>query len=142
MRGDSEITNSEDIIDSRSVTERIAYLEGERDSFVVNGVDERGNSMYDPTKWAEANPEDAEELAALLKLQEEAEGYVEDWKYGATLIRDSYFEQYAEELAEEIGAVSQNVSWPNNHIDWKAAAEELKQDYTSVDFDGVEYWVR
>lgn len=30
----------------------------------------------------------------------------------------------------------------NNYIDWKRAAEALQSDYTSVEFDGVTYWVR
>ena len=27
-------------------------------------------------------------------------------------------------------------------IDWAQAARELRMDYTSVDFDGVTYWIR
>lgn len=29
-----------------------------------------------------------------------------------------------------------------NHIDWDGVADELKADYTSIDYDGVTYWVR
>jgi len=75
----------------------------------------------------------------LQALEAEAEGY-SDWRHGAQLIADSYFEKYAQELAEELGQVSD--SWPFSCIDWEKAADELKQDYTSVDFDGVTYWVR
>src|SRR3990167_2818967 len=95
-----EITNSEDIIDSRDVLARIEYLE------------------------------------------EEAEGYASDWIYGAALIRETHFVEYAQELAEDIGTVKSDAEWPLRHIDWDAAAEELKQDYTEVDFDGVTYLVR
>jgi antirestriction protein len=56
------------------------------------------------------------------------------------LIADKYFEDYAQDYAEEIGAINDDVKWPNNHIDWEAAAEELQSDYTSVTFDGNEYW--
>ena len=38
--------------------------------------------------------------------------------------------------------VNRQATWPNNHLDWKAAAEELQLDYTEVDFDGVTYWTR
>jgi hypothetical protein len=27
-------------------------------------------------------------------------------------------------------------------IDWDATAENIQADYTSVDFDGVTYWIR
>lgn len=83
--------------------------------------------------------DEQEELRILQEVKDEVEGYC-DWKGGEGLIRDSYFENYAQELAENIGAVERNVTWPP--IDWERAAEELKMDYTSVDFDGVEYWVR
>ena len=34
--------------------------------------------------------------------------------------------------------------WPWRHmkIDFEAAAEEAKQDYTSVEFFGITYWIR
>lgn len=35
--------------------------------------------------------------------------------------------EYAEELASDIGAVNRDAKWPNNHIDWEAAGEELLQ---------------
>lgn len=57
------------------------------------------------------------------------------------LIRDSYFRDYAEELAEDIGAIPENRSWPMFNIDWDAAAKELQMDYSAVDFDGVTYWI-
>lgn len=64
-----------------------------------------------------------------------------DW-YPVTLIRDSYFIDYAQELAEDIGAINDNAAWPYNCIDWKHAANELQMDYTSVQFNGVDYWYR
>lgn len=57
-----------------------------------------------------------------------------------TLIADSYFEDHAREYAEEIGAINDDAKWPATHIDWKAAAEELQADYTSITFDGEDYW--
>lgn len=87
---------------------------------------------------------EAEELKALEDLAEKAEGSP-DWLYGETLIRDSYFEDYAREFAEDAGmlkGLKGDESWPFNCIDWEEAADQLKQDYFSVDFDGVYYWIR
>lgn len=81
-------------------------------------------------------------MTALKALAEEAEPYAADWRHGETLIRRSYFVRYAEELADDIGAVNTKAGWPNNHIDWEAAARELEQDYTTVDFGGIEYLIR
>ena len=115
-----EISNHDDVINSRDVIARIAELEG---------MDER-------------DEEETAELASLKALQDDAEGYCADWKYGESLIRDSYFKEYAEQLADDIGAVNSEATWPNNCIDWDRAARELQYDYTAVDFDGVTYWTR
>lgn len=82
-----------------------------------------------------------QELADLKALAEQCED-APDWLYGATLIRESYFESYAQELAEDIGAINSDAQWPTCHIDWKAAAEALKMDYSEVEFDGVTYLIR
>lgn len=154
MNGTTAIDNSQDIIDSRDIIARIDYLESSiTDCETCGGSGylkpEDGNDTADDEKCGECengrnglDSDEWEELEALKALQEEAEGYSEDWKYGSTLIRDSYFEDYARELADDIGAIDKNASWPVNCIDWEQAANELKHDYTSVDFDGVDYWVR
>lgn len=84
---------------------------------------------------------EATEYLALKGLADDADG-CGDWKYGATLIRETHFKDYAQQLAEDIGAVNKDQSWPNNCIDWDQAARELEMDYTSVAFDGVEYLIR
>jgi hypothetical protein len=60
----------------------------------------------------------------------------------AELCPEDEFENYARELAESVGAISDTASWPNNHIDWKAAAESLRQDYSWVVINDVEYLYR
>lgn len=133
------ITKYDDIIDSRDVTARIAELESTR-ADLAQAVED-GEASADAVKtWDE--DEEGEELAALKALVEEAEGYAPDWEYGATLIRDSYFQTYAEELAEDCGMIPAGLAWPCTCIDWERAARELRMDYTSVEFDGVTYWVR
>lgn len=65
-----------------------------------------------------------------------------EWPYGASMIREDTFEDYARELAEEIGAINDDAQWPATCIDWERAASELAMDYTSVDFLGYSYYVR
>ena len=38
-------------------------------------------------------------------------------------------EEFAQELAEELGAIDHDATWPMNCIDWKKAARELMYDY-------------
>jgi hypothetical protein len=135
-----DVDNSQDVIDSRDVIARIEELQAERDACVLGAPD--GTETPDPEGWAGNFPEEAAELAALESLAEEAEGYAADWQHGEALIRDSYFTEYAEQLAEDCGMIKEGATWPNNCIDWERAARELQMDYTSVDFDGVTYWTR
>lgn len=121
-------TNSDDTIDSRDVIERIEELQFERD-----------NHPESPETWAEEYKEDAAELAALEALQAEVEGYG-DWRHGMTLIRDDYFQTYAEQLANDTGAINRDARWPMNCIDWEQAAKELKSGYSCAEFAGVTYW--
>lgn len=121
--------NRMDFIDSRDVIERIKELQDERDG-------------YKDGKWEEDYPDDAEELQALTDLADQCEGFP-DWPSGATLIRDTYFTEYAQDFASDIGAIGRNdLAWPCNHIDWNAAAEDLKSDYGEVDFAGETYYIR
>lgn len=61
-----------------------------------------------------------------------------------TMILESTFDLYAEELASDLGYMSdeRTSSWPFNHIDWDAAAAELKHDYSSYEFDGETWLIR
>ena len=148
-----DISNSDDVIDSRDVIKRIDELTSERDDLQEAIDDAQQATPQDEhaidaqraarEALADWNDDYAEELAALVALQEQA-GYSEDWQHGATLIRESYFEDYAQQLAEDIGAIDPKKSygWPLDCIDWEQAARELQQDYTSVEYDGITYWVR
>ena len=86
--------------------------------------------------------EDAELLAQLVEMEKDAEAYSFDWRYGAALIRDSYFTEYARDLAEDYGMIAKGAAWPSNCIDWEQAARDLQMDYALVDFAGVDYWIR
>ena len=151
-----EISNSEDIIDSRDVIERIKELESLRDDWqsdnelpdYLDTDTSEGNNQSedwkdsDFEKWEEWDESDeGQELKVLTKLQEQCEGYG-DWSYGETLIRDSYFTDYAQELAEEVCEMPSDIKWPYTCIDWEKAASELQYDYMQVNFDGVDYWMR
>lgn len=87
------------------------------------------------------------EFHAIQSFLDDVKGYGgdEQWRgdwYPVGFIADSYFEQYAKELAEDIGAINRDATWPNTCIDWAQAARELQQDYSSVTINGSDYWYR
>lgn len=61
-------------------------------------------------------------------------------KYEPIVIADYYFEEHAEELAIDLGMMNSKKRWPLNHVDWAAAAAELKQDYIKIIVDDETYW--
>jgi len=152
-RGD-EVIDSRDIIkrfddlsdDLYTLQEAIKEAQETLDELDQNDADtrEQWEAARDAVKEAEAaldDWDDRDEWQALKDLINEAEGYG-DWAYGETLIADSYFSTYAQQLAEDIGAIDPNARWPMKCIDWEQAAEELKEDYTTVEFDRKTYWIR
>jgi hypothetical protein len=138
------ISNSDDVIDSRDVITRLEELRDARQS-IVDARDDADATLDDKElaikTLAEWGDDNGAEFNSLMDLDSNGDGYSGDWKYGATLIRDSYFEDYARQLCEDIGDVPKNL--PHYiEIDWAATARNIRMDYTSVSFDGVDYWVR
>jgi hypothetical protein len=121
-----------DIFDSREVIERIEELES------AITFDEDGGGIPAP----DTAPDLLDELRILREIRDECEDDVSDWQYGEAFIPDADFEDYARDLAEDIGAIDRSASWPMTYIDWRSAADALKQDYTPYQLDGVDYWAR
>jgi hypothetical protein len=119
------IDNTQDILDSRDVLARLQELEDERDE------------SEEPDRRNQWDDENGDELKALKAFVGESS---DEWRHGVALIRESYFQEYAQELAEDIGALKDAGNWPCTCIDWDRAAAELQQDYTGADFDGVTYY--
>lgn len=118
-----EVTSSEDTIDTRDLIERIEDLISLRDN--------------EPDDFGE---DDAAELERLEEFAKEVEPYCPDYRYGETLIRDSYFKDYIIELVQDCYNIPDG--WPFRCIDWQQAADEARVDYSSAEFDGVTYWFR
>lgn len=111
------ISNTDSTIDSRDVIARIEEL---------RALDE-------------LEDEEKEELLTLETLAEQGEKYAPDWKYGAQLIHEDYFEEAMDELLEDIGDIPRDLpSYLTITVDYDA----LKQDYAAIDFDGQTYYVR
>ena len=110
----------DDTIDSRDIIERIEEL-----------TDECESSYLDYDEYME--------LCTLSDLAEECEQYSSDWQYGEQLIRRDYFETAMDEMVEDCYTLPKDMPfWMSIKLDYDA----LEQDYTSVDYDGVEYLIR
>lgn len=88
----------------------------------------------------QTDPLDEDDVKRMAEIERVIEEIGDEASYGVVLIPEDDFVEYAQELAEEIGAVDESARWPARHIDWKAAADELRHDYSSVTFDGTDYF--
>lgn len=151
----ANIDNTQDIIDSCDIINRIEELES-----ILSDAHQENEENHNLTLeeyiiavHADQSPahahqywEEAEELLKLRKVAEQAEGYG-DWDYGEQLIREDHFTAYIEGLIDDCYEMPEQMNsgeWPYRHItiDYEAAAEEAKSDYTEIDFDGVTYLMR
>lgn len=130
----------ENVIDTCDLMARVDELRDERAAHEGDGY------LEGQPDWETDYADDAEELAALESILADLAGnggdeqWDGDW-YPVTLIRDSYFTDYAQELVSDIGDLPANV--PSYiEIDWEATARNIRVDYTSTEIDGVTYWYR
>ncbi len=156
------------VIDSRDLTRRLDDLRGRTKTvyFLVarseqsgpftseDDADKIGRRSGEAYKVEEKevldldafDAEETEELAALDGLfgpKGDLSYWAEDRREGVRLVTKDGFEAYVEEYARDTGAVLQDAKWPYNHIDWKAAADEMiSWGWTEITFRGVDYYWR
>lgn len=148
------------ILDTRDLAKRLEELQDERNT-LVEAIDEaqeildnseEGNEEVDGTvelsdlekdvfdakqdliDWDNDNKEELDDL-------EWIESEISEWRYGATLIDESDFVEYCQELLEDIGELPRDMP---SHIviDWEATADNLKAYYITVTYQGTYYLVR
>ena len=140
-----------DILDTRDLNKRLNELEDEREDLedaVTILKDELKDCDPDEKEDYENNVADAiealqewddeykEELDELYTMWDEIPG----WRRGEMLIAEGDFAEYAEQLADDLYGIKKH--WPFDHIDWDAAADALKVDYSSIEYQGTTYFYR
>ena len=153
-----EITNSADILDSRDIQERYdALTQTIEDAFVDAGRD----SFDFLAAWDKDEKKTGAIVEYLIKrdLLDESEfdewtlirhTFIDnmsefyEWDDGMTFLRDSYMnEDWAEKEMEDLGYLSRDIpSIIQSNINFAGILEDLQQDYSELDFDGVTYWYR
>ena len=106
------------------------------DVIAVDDLRNRLEQLDSVDEDAVLDDEDQAEFDSLTQLLAEVDNY--DCE---TLVRDSYFEQYVQELCEDCCDVPADLPY-YIVIDWAATAENIRSDYTAFEFDGVTYWGR
>ena len=138
-------------LDIDELNDRLAELEGFRDALeserenLAEATDEDRDEIAGRLEAAQDDfgADEQDELKQLESLRDEigeSRGKIND--EGGPFIHENDFKEYAQELAEDIGAIPRDAAWPCRCIDWEAAADELRADYSEVTRNGETYLYR
>lgn len=148
----NEISNTEDLLDVRDIIERVEELDAIHDELYDAAHDDdfspdilaENKARYDA--WVAEDGGESSERATLHSLLDELKGggdeqWKGDWYAGIPLIHENYFTDYVEELLKDCGELPREL--PSYiAIDWEKTADNVRVDYTDVDFDGQTYLTR
>lgn len=126
----TELDLTAEVLDVRDIIARYEYLE---DAVLSKPV-------------AEVDDDELAEALTLGKVLEDLKGAGgdEEWRgdwYPVTLINDSYFIAYTQELLEDCGYIPKDFPhWIA--IDWEQTARAVKDDYALIEIESNDYWYR
>ena len=138
----------QDCIDTRDLIEKIDELKQQiLDSFLEtfehyeDQTDDFDDILFEEEEiqnWKGDWEDELKEIEEIDKIEDELGS---EFDYGVTLVHEDYFEEYTEELLIDCGYISKDFpSWIE--IDWEATANNVKQDYTEVEYQGETYYGR
>ena len=126
----------EAVEDARSTVEELLAVDAsEKTETWEADLDDARDSLENAESAFTSDEQD--ELAELETLADE----VSEWTSGNQLIPEDDFEDYCQELCEDIGDIPRDL--PSYIvIDWEATARNLKADYSEVEYQGTTYLYR
>ena len=128
------VSEAQEALDELLTTYRAAVDAGYPTTATGDALNEATAELED---WQSEYQEELDELNAL----ESEVG--DEWMHGETLIPADGFADYARDLAEDLhGNAIRDAAWPFDHIDWEAATDDLKSDYSEVEYQGTTYLFR
>jgi hypothetical protein len=138
-------------IDTRDLIERRDELKQDvldsfKDTFehYADDTDDFEYILWDEEEiqsWREDWYKELEEIEDIDDLENEIDNG--EFDYGITLIPEDYFVEYCKDLVSDIGDLPRDLPfYIENNIDWDGVADDLKQDYSEVEFRGETYLYR
>lgn len=141
-------------VDSRDLLERVEELKQQvLDSFLetfehyADQTETFKDILFEEEEiqsWKEGWLDEIEEITDIERLEDEISPYAGDsFEDGIFLIEDIDFQDYCEQFVEDCGYISRDMpSLIRNNINWEVIADDMRQDYTEVEFRGTNYLYR
>lgn len=138
------------IIDTRDLIEKRDELKEEilndwNEKFEDNQIDDFDEIPLNSEDEAEKDfinywRAEIEEIEEIDNLEDEIGS---EFDFGVFLIDEDDFEEYCEDLVSDIGDLPRDIpSYLYNNIDWSGVADDIKQDYSEVEYQGITYLYR
>lgn len=135
------------MLDSRDLIQKREELKEEilndfNECFPQYEVETYGEILFEEEEiqsWAEQHEDSRTTIEEIDDLENEVS--TSEWYYGLTLILEKDFEDYVQDLITDCDYISKDFpSWIE--IDWETTAENVKVDYSEVEFRGETYYYR
>ena len=149
-----------DVFDSRDLIEYREELESDiLDAYIDwaenhNEYCDEGEELEIPDSFEEIEFLDEEAFtqtcADLIKEYEEIEEFCyeleessADFKHGEAIIHEFYFTEYCKEFLDDCGYLDRNMpQLIRDNIDFDGIADDMKEDYAEVEYQGDTYFIR
>lgn len=136
-----------DYLDTRDLAETMENLKDE----VFCAFIEEFPQYEEITESYEDIKQNEEEIQSFLDLWkneieeieeiQEIENNCSEFSFGEALINGNYFEEYVKDLLTDCGYISRDFPhWIE--IDWEATSENIKQDYSEIEYKNETYYFR
>jgi len=130
------------------ISDELEEMEEELESFKLNNLEDKfiKESIGIKTLELEKAKEELEEFKQSNEFEEleelkELESEIPQWIDGNQLINEDHFIDYCKDLIKDIGDLPKNI--PSYIvIDWESTAENLKVDYSEIDYQGETWFYR
>ena len=145
---------TENIIDTRDIQARIDEIECDIElledeiSELSEEIDELDEENADDKNEIDLKLDDIEDKRGQIEeLQEElsmlldVKSEVPEFRHGETLIHEDYWEEYVQDLCEDLGYISKDFPYWIE-IDWEATAKNVAMDYSTIEIDGNTFYFR
>jgi hypothetical protein len=126
-----------DIVDLEDLAKRLAEITDELDDHQAR-LDEGDETYLDDYDLQELR----DERDRIQEVEDQfSQTLAEAARNDSTMVSEYYWQAYAESFADDVGMVDTDSSmYP--YIDWERWAEDLKMDYTSIEYGGVTFYTR
>lgn len=137
------------MIDSRDLLEKredlkATILADHNEEFPRNEKDDFDDINFDNDyveSWAEDWEDDLERIEEINNLEREVGS--SEFEFGVTLIEEGDFVDYCKELVTDLGVLPIELPfYIESNIDWEGVADDLKVDYSELEYEGNTYLFR